>query len=88
MNTADIRQRITQKLNNLDFDQLTLVESFLNQFTAYLGKAFRREGKQPDPLANLRNSDFIGCFSDEPDLATNSEEIVHRILSQTGENQP
>lgn len=88
MNTAEIKQRITQKLNNLDIDQLTLVENLLNQLTAYLNKATRQEEKQPDPLASLRNSDFIGCFSGDPDLATNSEEIAHQILSQTGDHQP
>ena len=34
-----------------------------------------------DPLAQLRNSDFIGCFSDDPDLSENSENIAQRILS-------
>lgn len=87
MNTADIQQRITQKLNNLDIDQLTLVENLLDQLTAYLNKATRKE-EDSDPLASLCNSDFIGCFSDDPDLATNSEEIAHQILSQTGNNQP
>lgn len=88
MDTAEIKQRITQKLNDLDIDQLTLVENLLNQLTAYLNKATRKEEEQPDPLASLRNSDFIGCFSGDPDLATNSEEIAHQILSQTGDRQP
>ncbi len=88
MDTAEIKQRITQKLNNLDIDQLTLVENLLNQLTAYLNKATRKEEKQSDPLASLRNSDFIGCFSSDPDLATNSEEIAHQVLSQTGDPQP
>lgn len=26
--------------------------------------------EEPDPLASLRNSNFIGCFSSDPDLAT------------------
>jgi hypothetical protein len=88
MNTAEIKQRITQKLNNLDIDQLTLVENLLNQLTAYLNKATGEEEEQPDPLASLRNSDFIGCFSGDPDLAKNSEEIAHQILSQAGDHQP
>lgn len=88
MNTAEIKQRITQKLNNLDIDQLTLVENLLNQLTAYLNKATQKEEKQPDPLASLRNSDFIGCFSSDRDLATHSEEIAHQILSQAGDHQP
>lgn len=88
MNTAEIRQRITQKLNNLDIDQLILVENLLNQLTAYLNKATKKEETQPDPLASLRNSNFIGCFSSDPDLATNSEEIAHQILTQAGDHQP
>ncbi|MGQ9871960.1 hypothetical protein [Leptodesmis sp.] len=86
MDTAEIKQKITQKLNDLDIDQLTL--NLLNQLTAYLNKANRKEEKQPDPLASLRNSDFIGCFSGDPNLATNSEEIARQILSQTEDRQP
>jgi hypothetical protein len=88
LNTTEIKQRITQKLNNLDIDQLTLVENLLNQLTAYLGRTTGKEEKQSDPLASLRNSDFIGCFSGDPDLATNSEEIGHQILTQSGDPQP
>jgi hypothetical protein len=89
MNTAEIKQRITQKLNSLDIDQLALVDNLLNQLTSYLNKiATPKASEQPDPLASLRNSDFIGCFSGDPDLATNSEEIAHQILSQTGDHQP
>lgn len=32
-----------------------------------------------DPLAELRNSDFIGCFSDEPNLAEKSEQINQNL---------
>jgi hypothetical protein len=88
MNTAEIKQRITQKLNGLDIDQLALVDNLLNQLTSYLNKTAIQQSAQPDPLASLRNSDFIGCFSGDPDLATNSEEIAHQILSQTREHQP
>jgi hypothetical protein len=35
-----------------------------------------------DPLAELRNSDFIGCFSGEPDLAEKSEQIAQEIISK------
>jgi hypothetical protein len=88
MNTAEIKQRITQKLNNLDIDQLTLVDNLLNQLTTYLNKTTAKGIEQPDPLASLRNSNFVGCFAGDPDLATNSEEIAHQILSQTGDHQP
>jgi hypothetical protein len=86
MNTAEIKQRITQKLNELDADQLTLIDSLLNQITAHLYKTTPEDAEQPDPLASLRNSDFIGCFSGDPNLATDSEEIAHQILSRSGDN--
>jgi hypothetical protein len=88
MNTAEIKQSITQKLNKLDIDQLFLVDNLLNQLTSYLNQtSTQRASELPDPLASLRNSDFVGCFSGDPDLATHSEEIAHQILSQTGNHQ-
>ena len=39
-----------------------------------------------DPLAKLRNSDFIGCIEYHPDLAEQSEAIAHQILSQKDAN--
>lgn len=39
---------------------------------------------EDDPLAELRNSDFIGCFADEPDLAEKSEQIAQDIISKKG----
>ncbi|MBF2057374.1 MAG: hypothetical protein IGQ45_09150 [Cyanobacterium sp. T60_A2020_053] len=35
-----------------------------------------------DPLAELRNSDFIGCFSGDVDLVEQSEQIVKDIISK------
>jgi hypothetical protein len=35
-----------------------------------------------DPLAQLRNSDFIGCFEDDPDLAEKSEKITRDIITR------
>lgn len=34
------------------------------------------------PLADLRNSDFIVCFSGEPDLAKKAAAIPQAILSR------
>jgi hypothetical protein len=87
MNSAEIKQRITQKLNSLNTDQLALVDNLLSQLTVYLNKTPTTDAEQPDPLASLRNSDFIGCFSDDPNLASNSEAIAHQILSQSRDNQ-
>jgi hypothetical protein len=36
----------------------------------------------PDPLAKLRNSAFIGCFKGASDLATRSEEIFREIMDE------
>ncbi|AUC61820.1 hypothetical protein AA637_11975 [Cyanobacterium sp. HL-69] len=41
----------------------------------------KKTTESDDPLAELRNSDFIGCFSDEPDLAEKSEQISQEIIS-------
>jgi hypothetical protein len=35
-----------------------------------------------DPLAQLRQSKFIGCFKGEPDLAANSEENFKAIMNE------
>ncbi|HEY9702076.1 MAG TPA: hypothetical protein V6C58_06505 [Allocoleopsis sp.] len=35
-----------------------------------------------DPLAELRNSNFIGCFESDADLSEKSAAIVKDILSQ------
>ncbi|OUC15163.1 MAG: hypothetical protein B0A82_08425 [Alkalinema sp. CACIAM 70d] len=87
MDATSIKQRITQKLNNLDIAQLTLVDNLLTQLTAYLNPT-QSTTETADPLASLRNSDFIGCIADDPDLAANSEEIAHQILSQTQDQAP
>lgn len=36
----------------------------------------------PDPLTQLRQSKFIGCFKGEPDLATNSKENFKAIMNE------
>lgn len=88
MNRSNIKQRITQSLDNLSFEQLTLVEKLVSDITAYFQTAqsvkitSEINQNKDDPLAQLRNSDFIGCFSDDTDLAEKSEEIGQRILSQ------
>jgi Protein of unknown function (DUF2281) len=41
--------------------------------------------KSIDPLANLRNSAFIGCINDDSNLAENSETLAYQILSQSTE---
>ncbi len=35
-----------------------------------------------DPLAQLRQSKFIGCFKGEPDLAANSKENFNAIMNE------
>ncbi len=36
----------------------------------------------PDPLAKLKQSKFIGCFDDEPNLAANSESNFNEIMNR------
>jgi hypothetical protein len=88
MESTDIKQRITKTLDKLNSEQLTLVEKLLKEITMYFktNKTLDIASEDPknndDPLAQLRNSDFIGCFADEPDLAEKSEEIAQAILSE------
>jgi hypothetical protein len=87
MNTLELKQKIAQKLDGLNTEELALVDNLLNQITCYLKtKQSPNNINNEDPLAALRNSDFIGCFSGEPDLAEKSEEIAYNILSQKNSN--
>lgn len=88
MNQLEIKNKITASLDDLSMEELTLIDKFLNQFTSYLKlKNVQNKLSQSnisdndDPLAELRNSDFIGCFSGDVDLAEQSEQIVKDIIS-------
>ncbi len=92
MNNLEIKQRITATLDELNTEELTLVESLLIQVTSYLKIKTSKNNlselatDNEDPLATLRNSDFIGCFSGESDLAEKSEQIAQEILSSRNIN--
>jgi hypothetical protein len=92
MTSIEIKQKINQTLDNLTDEELTLVDNLLSQITAYLksknslDNSLKNNLVETDPLAQLRNSDFIGCFSGEPDLAEKSEEIIKTILSNKNIN--
>lgn len=87
MESTEIKQRITRTIDNLSLEQLALVEKILTEITVNfqtnkpLENISETLSNNDDPLAQLRNSDFIGCFSDDPDLSENSEDIAQRILS-------
>ena len=87
MESTEIKQTITKSLDNLNLEQLALVEKILTEMTTDFktNKSLENTSETPsnndDPLAQLRNSDFIGCFSDDPNLSENSENIAQRILS-------
>ena len=80
MNKLEIKKRITDNLDNLTIEDLTFIENLLNQFTSYLKTQKQQnnlsQNNNDDPLSELRNSDFIGCFSGEIDLAEKSEQIA------------
>jgi len=84
MDTTDIKYRIAQTLENLSSEQLILVEKVLKEITDYFNPIKLPEVNETpsDPLAQLRNSDFIGCFEDEPDLAEKSEKIARDIITK------
>ncbi len=87
MENTEIKQRITKTLDNLNIEQLALVEKILTEMTTYfkINKSLENTSETPsnndDPLEKLRNSDFIGCFSDDPELSEKSENIAQEILS-------
>jgi len=86
MEKTDIKQRINKRLDDLDLEQLALIDKILQEVTFYfqanqaLEISSKTKENSEDTLAQLRNSDFIGCFSDESDLAEKSEAIAHEIL--------
>ncbi len=88
MTNTQIKQRITNTIDNLNTEELTLVEKILTEITSYFQSnqtaniLDKNHQTNDDPLAKLRNSDFIGCIADDPDLAEKSEEIAHKILFQ------
>lgn len=89
MNKLEIKERITANLENLTTEELRFIENLLNQFTSYLKLKNAQDNlsnDNDDPLVELRNSDFIGCFSGEPDLAEKSEQIVRDIILNLSEN--
>jgi hypothetical protein len=92
MTNTEIKQRITANLNNLNTEELILVEKILTEITSYFQSnqititLDKSHQNNDDPLAKLRNSDFIGCIEDEPNLAEKSEAIAHQILSQKDVN--
>ena len=75
MNNIEIKQKINKKLDLLNPEELTLIDNLLNQITSFLkiktplDISSKDNFENEDPLADLRNSDFLGCFSGEPDLA-------------------
>ncbi|MCZ8357912.1 MAG: hypothetical protein O9350_08625 [Microcystis sp. LE19-388.1G] len=88
MNNIESQQRINKKLALLNTEELTLIDNLFNQITSFLKIKTPLDISSKDnfeneaPLADLRNSDFIGCFSGEPDLAEKAAAIAQGILSR------
>ena len=88
MNNIESQQRINKKLALLNTEELTLIDNLFNQITSFLkiktplDISSKDNFENEDPLADLRNSDFLGCFSGEPDLAEKAAEIAQGILSR------
>ena len=84
---TQIREKIQNKLNELDFQELVFVDSLLSNVTAYLQETkqtlkAKNQNPKVDSLPSLKDSDFIGCFVDEPNLSEKSEQLAQLILSQ------
>lgn len=86
MNSTKLKQEIEQNLSQISPDNLKIVAEFV-EFIKQKQETIKTNisptlKNYEDPLAELRNSDFIGCFSGESDLAEKSEEIAKAILTQ------
>ena len=84
---TQIREKIQNKLNELNFQELVLVDKLLSNVTAYLQETKQAlkansQNLKVDSLPSLKDSDFIGCFVDEPNLSEESEQLAQLILSQ------
>ena len=87
MTETKIREKIQNKLNELDFQELVFVDKLLSNITDDLQEIkqtlkVNNQHLKVDPLPSLKDSDFIGCFVDEPDLSEKSEQLAQLILSQ------
>ena len=87
MTETEIREKIQNKLNELDFQELVFVDKLLSNITDDLQEIkqtlkVNNQHLKVDPLLSLKDSDFIGCFVDEPDLSEKSEQLAQLILSQ------
>jgi len=65
-----------QKLEKAISKLSELSESEQEAMAQMIMKTFENNDGDDDPLAELRNSDFIGCFSDDRNLAKNSEQLI------------
>ena len=86
MNNSKLKQEIEQNLSQISPDNLKIIAEFVEfikqkQDTIKTNRSATIKNHE-DPLAELRNSDFIGCFSGEPDLADKSEETAKAILAE------
>jgi len=86
MNSTKLKQEIEQNLSQISPDNLKIIAEFV-EFIKQKQETIKTSisptiKNYEDPLAELRNSDFIGCFSGESDLAEKSEEIAKAILTQ------
>ncbi len=87
MTEAQVRDKIQNKLDELDFQELVFVYNLLSNITDDLHKIkqtikVNNQHLKVDSSASLKDSDFIGCFVDEPDLSEKSEQLAQLILSQ------
>ena len=84
---ATIRKKIQDKLNKLDLQELIFVDRVLTDITTYLNQKDVTENsinnpQNQDSSISLKDSDFIGCFADDPDLSEKSEHLANLILSK------
>lgn len=87
MSTLDLRQRIIERLNTLSFDELRFIDRLITDVLSYLHTKQITPAQPPTlethpPLAAWQDDEFMGSFEAEPDLAEQSEQIVHNLFAQ------
>ena len=81
MTFLELRQQIDRTLETFTAEELILANQLLETLKAYFEstKSLGSSNIDRDPLEGLRNSDFVGCFSAESDLAQNSKAILQTL---------
>jgi hypothetical protein len=87
MSATQLRQKIVEQLDTLSLEELVFIDKLIVDLKSYFQtkqvlKIDKNVPEPEDPLALWRDSDFVGSFEAEPDLAAQSEQILQTLLTQ------